>query len=69
MVSSSGAVMSPSPMANASRSAATQAIVQQPRTHGRGFAMTQQDARTLNAVVKGTITLSGYIAQTFYDPR
>ena len=56
-------------MANASRSAATQAIVQQPRTHGRGFAMTQQDARTLNAVVKGTITLFGYIARTFYDPR
>jgi len=47
-------------MANASRPAATQATVQQPRMHGLVFALTQQDTHTSNAVVEGMITLSEY---------
>ena len=37
----SGSMLVPSPMANASRPAATQATIQQPWTEGRAFAMTQ----------------------------
>jgi len=68
MVPFSGLVLGPSPLANASRPAATQATIQQPRTHGRMFALTQQDAQTLNVVVEGMITLSGYTARTLFDP-
>jgi len=41
MVSSSGSVLGPSPMANTSRPAATHATVQQSWTQGRVFAPTQ----------------------------
>ena len=68
MVPSSGLVLGPSPMDNASRSAVIQATVQQPRTHGRVFALIQQKAQTSNAIVEGAFTLSRYTARTLFDP-
>ena len=40
MVPSSGSVLDPSPIANASRPAVTHATVQLPQMHGRVFALT-----------------------------
>ena len=68
VVPSSGS-LGPSPLPNAPRLVATQTMVQQPQTQDHVFAMTQQEAQTSNAIVKVTITLSGHIARTMFDPE
>ena len=53
---------------NRTRSATTQASVQQPRAQGRMNAITPQEARASNAVVEGTVCVSKNIAQVLFDP-
>jgi len=48
-----------------SRQVSTHSSVQQPRTQGRVFVLTPQDAR---ALVEGMISLSGYTAHALFDP-
>jgi len=54
-------------MVSASKPAAIQSFVQ-PRAEGKVFALTQQDARTSNAVVEGMIPLAGHNARALFDP-
>ena len=53
---------------NRTRSAMTQASVQQPRAQGRMNAITSQEARASNAVVEGTVCVSKNIARVLFDP-
>ena len=53
---------------NRTRSAMTQASVQQPRAQGRMNAITPQEARASNAVVEGTVCVSENIARVLFDP-
>ncbi|XP_038983663.1 uncharacterized protein LOC120111173 [Phoenix dactylifera] len=41
---------------------------QRPKTQGRVFALTQQDAQASNAVVTGTIPVSNIYAYVLFDP-
>ena len=54
--------------AGRTRSATTQASVQQPRAQGRINAITPQEARASNAVVEGTVCVSKNIARVLFDP-
>ena len=53
---------------NRTRTAMTQASVQQHRAQGRMNAITQQEARASNAVVEGTVCISENIARVLFDP-
>ena len=53
---------------NTPRSATTQFSVQQPRAQGKMNALTQQEARTSNAVVEGITCIMGHTARVLFDP-
>jgi len=46
----------------------TQSSVQQPRAQGKMNTLTQQEARTSNAMVKGIIRKMGHTARVLFDP-